>query len=81
MDRCYYWSPPGIHLGSPSFFNSYQVAGDNLLSSVKLFVDDTPLFLVIHNFETSADELNNDSYKINNYFLQWKLRFNPKPSK
>ena len=66
MDMCYYWSPPGIHLGSSSFFNSYQVPGDNLLSSVKLFVDDTPLFLVIHNVETSADELNNDSYKINN---------------
>ena len=35
---------------------------DDLSSNAKLFADDTSLFLVIHDVDTSANELNNDLY-------------------
>ena len=33
---------------------------DNISSDAKLFADDTSLFTVVHNEETSATVLNND---------------------
>ena len=35
------------------------------LSNAKLFADDTSLFSVVCNVNTSADEVNNDVVKIN----------------
>ena len=54
---------------------------NDLSSNAKLFADDTSLFLVIHNVDTSANELNNDLYQINKWAFQWKMSFNPDPSK
>ena len=54
---------------------------DGLSSNAKLFADDTSLFSAIHNADTSANELNNDSYQINKWAFQWKMSFNPDPSK
>ena len=73
--------PHGSILGPPLFSIYINVLSDKLSSNVKLFADDTSLFSVIHNVQTSANELNNDLYKINNWFFQWKLSFNPEPSK
>ena len=42
-----------------------------------MFADDTTLFSVIHDVDTSANKLNNDLYQIN----KWKTNFNPDPSK
>ena len=49
--------------------------------SSKLLADDTSLFSVIHDVDTSANELNNDLYQINKWAFQWKMSFNPDPSK
>ena len=38
---------------------------DGLSSNVKLFADEISLFLLIHNVDTSANELNNHLYQIN----------------
>ena len=54
---------------------------DGLSSNPKLFADDTSLFSVIHDVDTSANELNNDLYQINKWAFQWKISFNPDPSK
>ena len=54
---------------------------DSLSSNAKLFADDTSLFSVIDDVDTSANELNNDLYQINKWALQWKMSFNPDPSK
>ena len=35
--------------------------------------DDTYLFAVTHDIKTSANELNNDLTKINNWAFQWKM--------
>ena len=47
----------------------------------KLFADDTSLFSVVRDVNTSAKELNDDSKKVNDWSFQWKMSFNPDPSK
>ena len=54
---------------------------DCLTSIFKLFADDTYLFSVIHDINTSTKELNEDLNKINNWVFQWKMNFKPDPSK
>ena len=39
------------------------------------------LFSFVHNANTTAKELNNDLVKINRCVYQWKMSFNPDPSK
>ena len=39
------------------------------------------LFSVVHNANTTAKELNNDLVKISRWAYQWKMSFNPDPSK
>ena len=52
-----------------------------LSSNLKLFADYTSLFSVVHNANTTAKELNNDLLKIDRLACQWKMSFNPDPSK
>ena len=52
-----------------------------MISNAKLFADDASLFSVIHDVNTSAKELNDDLKKINDWVFQWKMSFNPDPSK
>ena len=54
---------------------------ENLVSNPELFADDTSLFSVIHNKHLSAQNLNEDLNKINHWVFQWKMSFNPDPSK
>ena len=39
------------------------------------------LYLLTHNVDTSANELNNDLYQINKWTFQWKTSFNLDQSK
>ena len=73
--------PQGSILG-PLLFLIYinDLSGD-LSSKAKLFADDTSLFPVTHDITTSANELNNGLKKINDWAFQWKMSFNPNPSK
>ena len=54
---------------------------DNLVSSPKLFTDDTSLFTVIFDKDLSAKNLNDDLNRINNWVFPWKMSFNPDPNK
>ena len=51
------------------------------MSNVKLFADDTSLFSVVHDVNTSSANSNNDLRKISDWAIQWKMSFNPDPSK
>ena len=53
----------------------------DLWTNAKLFADDTSLFSVVRDINTSAAHLNNDLRKISNWAFQWKMSFNPDPSK
>ena len=52
---------------------------DDLTTNVKLFAGDFLLFSVVYN--TSTIFLNNDLNKIRKLVIQWKINFNPDPSK
>ena len=54
---------------------------ENLISNPKLFADDTSFFSVIRSKHLSAQNLNEDLNKINHWAFQWKMSFNPDPSK
>ena len=54
---------------------------EGLSTNAKLFADDTSLFSVIHDSQTSANVLNKDLEMIHNSAFQWKMNFNPDPTK
>ena len=57
-----------------------DLSGD-LSSNAKLFADDTSLFNVAHDINTSANKVNNDLNKVSNWAFQWKMSLNPDSSK
>ena len=73
--------PQGSILGPLLFLIYINDLSEGLSSNTKLFTDDTSLFSVIHDSNTSALELNNDLAKINRWVFQWKMSFNPDPKK
>ena len=52
-----------------------------LTTNIKLFADDTSLFSVVNNASVSASRLNNDLVKIRDWAFNWKMSFNPDPTK
>ena len=50
-------------------------------SNVIFFADDTMIFSVVNYPVVSATELNHDLNLINKWANQWKMAFNPDPSK
>ena len=73
--------PQGSILGPLLFLIYINDLSGNLSSKAKLFADDTSLFNVAHDINTSANELNNDLKKVSNLAFQWKMSFNSNPSK
>ena len=63
------------------FFIYINDLSDDITTNVKLFVDETSPFSVVHNMITSTTNLNNDLNKIKNWAIQWKMNVNPGPSK
>ena len=50
---------------------------EGLTTNAELFVDDTSLFSVVHDTQTSANDSNKDLEIINNWAFKWKMKFNP----
>ena len=73
--------PQGSILGPLLFLIYINDLFDDLSTTAKLFADDTSLFSIVQNVSTSASHLNNDLSKISNWAFQWKMSFNPDPSK
>ena len=70
--------PQGSILGPLLLFLIYiNDLSEALSSNAKLFADDTSLFSVIHDTNTSALELNSYLANINRWAFQWKMSFNP----
>ena len=69
--------PQGSILG-PLFFLIYiNDLSDDIVSTVKLFADDTSVFSAVHNSNTTVKELNKDLQKISEWAYKWKMSFNP----
>ena len=73
--------PQGSILGSLFFLIYIDDLSDNLIINPKLFADDTFLFSIVHDSNATANDLNKDVAKINDWAYQWKMNFNPDPSK
>ena len=77
------WSPvlAGVPQGSilgPLFFLIYiNDLSHNLSSTVKLFADDTSVFSIVHDIDSSTKQLNDDLKKISDWAYQWKMSSNP----
>ena len=70
-----------IHFRAFVIFDIYQDSSNDIKSKCKLFADDTSLFSVVHDIDTSANDLNHDVEKISERAFQWKMKFNPDPAK
>ena len=85
--ECSTWSnikagvPQGSILGPLLFLIYINDISQNLESNVKLFADDTSLFSTVYDPNISAQTLNRDLEKIQQWAYQWKMSFNPDPSK
>ena len=64
--------PQGSILGPLLFFIYINDLSDDLTKNVKLFADDTSLYSIVYNMNTSTTNLNKDLSKIKNWAIQWK---------
>ena len=53
----------------------------NIKSNIKFFADDTTLFSMVNGPVISVDHLNHDLDIIPQWAYQWKMGFNPDPTK
>ena len=73
--------PQGSILGLILFLVYINDLSEGLSTNDKLFADDTSLFTLIHDSQTSANVLSKDLEMIHNWPFQWKMNFNPDPTK
>ena len=73
--------PQGSVLGPLLFLVYINDLERNIKSNAKFFADDTMLFPIVKNPEISSNDLNHDLDVIHQWAHQWKLEFNPDPTK
>ena len=73
--------PQGSILGPLLFLVYINDLPNELKSSVKLFADETSLFTIVKDKNESVNTLNNYLLLISKWAYNWKMLFNPDPSK
>ena len=73
--------PQGSVLGPLLFLIYINDLEKYIRSNVKFFADDAMLFSIVKDPVISADTLNNDLDIIYQWAYQWKMEFNPDPTK
>ena len=73
--------PQGSILGPLLFLIYINDLPNELKSNAKLFADDTSLLTIVKDENESANILNNDLSLITKWAFNWKMLFNPDPSK
>lgn len=53
---------------------------EDINSCIRLFADDTSLYIIVDNPADAADELNSDLLKIHQWATKWLVTFNPAKS-
>ena len=54
---------------------------DNIMSDIKRFADGTSVFIAVFDTDISAEVLNQDLRAVQDWAYQWKMSFNPDPTK
>ena len=73
--------PQGSVLGPLLFLIYINDLGEYTKSNINFFADDTMLFSIVKDTVISANDLNHDLDIIYQWAYQWKMEFNPDPSK
>ena len=73
--------PQGSVLGPLLFLIYINDLERNIKSNIKFFADDTMLFSIVKDPAISANNLNHDLDIIQQWAYQWKMEFNPDPTK
>ena len=73
--------PQGSVFGPLLFLIYINDLQTNIKSNVKFIVDDTMLYSVVKDPAHTARELNHDLCVIQQWAHQWKMEFNPDPTK
>ena len=73
--------PQGSILGPLLFLVYLNDLSTGMSSNPRLFADNTSIFSVVHDRNTSSDKLNTDLFKIRSWTYQWKMSCNHDPSK
>ena len=73
--------PQGSVLGPMLFLIYINDLEKNIKSNIKFFADDTMLFSIVNDPAISANNLNHDLDIIQRWAYQWKMEFNPDPTK
>ena len=73
--------PQGSVLGPLLFLIYINDLESNINSNIKFFADDTMLFSIVKSPVISAEDLNHDLAFIQQWAHQWKMEFNPDPTK
>ena len=73
--------PQGSVLGPLLFLVYINDLENGIKSNIKFFADDTSLFSIVIDPKISADEINHDLHVISQWAFQWKMKFNPDPTK
>ena len=73
--------PQGSVLGPLLFLVYVNDLEQGILSSIKFFADDTSLYSIVHDPKITASNLNHDLNLIKQWAYQWKMCFNPDPTK
>ena len=73
--------PQGSVIGPTLFLIYIDDLERNIKSNIKFFADDTMLFSIVKDPVISANNLNHDLGTIQQWAYQWKMEFNPDPTK
>ena len=76
-ENIYSGVPQGSVLGPLLFLIYINDLADNIKSSIKLFADDSSLFIKVKDIEEAQLLLTSDLDKISTWAYQWKMQFNP----